>query len=40
MNADELHKDAIVIDMTCPLARMTDTSIGSATAALQRLRRQ
>ena len=24
MNAAELHKDAIVIDATCPLARMTD----------------
>ncbi len=24
MNADELHKDAIVIDVTCTLARMTE----------------
>ena len=24
MNSEELHRDAIVIDMTCPLARMTE----------------
>ena len=24
MNADELHKDAINIDVTCTLARMTE----------------
>ena len=24
MNADELHKDAIVIDVICTLARMTE----------------